>query len=100
LSEHDIEKTVTDWAKARGVVCLKYQPKGDVGWPDHIYIIPPYGTVVFIEFKKPGEEPTPIQQHRIDCIQGAGGNAYWVDSVDLAQSILRSEAESGPEEIR
>jgi hypothetical protein len=91
MTEADIEKKVTAWAKARGIVCLKYQPKGDVGWPDHIYVIPPNGRVVFIEFKKPGEEPTPMQQHRLYCIEGAGGNAYWADSVSKAITILEAE---------
>jgi hypothetical protein len=91
MSEDYIEKKVTEWAKARGIVCLKYQPKGDVGWPDHIYVIPPNGRVVFIEFKRPGEEPTPLQYYRINTIDQAGGNAYWADSVSKAITILEAE---------
>jgi hypothetical protein len=93
VSEADIEGKVTDWAKARGIICIKFQPKGDVGWPDHVFVVPPMGTTVWIEFKTPGEEPTPLQYYRIATINQAGGNAYWADSVELAQSILRSEAE-------
>jgi hypothetical protein len=88
LSEADIEGKVTRWAKKRDIICVKFQPKGDVGWPDHIYVIPPNGAVVFIEFKKPGEEPTPLQYYRIATINQAGGNAYWADSVGDAAAIL------------
>jgi hypothetical protein len=91
MTEADIEKKVTDWAKARGIVCLKYQPKGDVGWPDHVYIIPPRGTHVWIEFKMPGCTPTQLQHHRIDTINQAGGNAYWADSVGIAITMLEAE---------
>lgn len=87
-AEHCIEEKVCDWARSRGILPIKFTPKGEVGWPDHIFTVPPLGTTVWVEFKAPGEEPEPIQAYRIDEINKRGGNAYWVDSIDQGTEIL------------
>ena len=88
MSEKDIENAVVKWAAARDIICIKFTPKGDVGWPDHIFILPPHGLHVFIEFKAPGKEPTPIQQYRMTTINEAGGIAYWFDNAGGAIALL------------
>lgn len=40
------------------------------------------GKVVFIEVKRKGEEPEPLQKHRLNQINEKGIMAFWVDAVD------------------
>ena len=40
------------------------------------------GKVVFIEVKRKGEEPEPLQKHRLNQINEKGILAFWVDAVD------------------
>lgn len=45
-----------------GVRSLKLNVTGSTGWPDRLFFIPG-GRPLFIEFKRPGEEPGPKQLH-------------------------------------
>lgn len=88
MSEKGIEKAVVKWAEDHGIVCIKFTPKGDVGWPDHIFIVPPTGIHAWIEFKKPGERPTPIQDYRMQQIDDQGGVSAWTDTAESAIALL------------
>lgn len=46
--------------KELGVIGKKLNIDGDTGWPDFIFFIPG-GRPLFIEFKRPGQEPSPKQ---------------------------------------
>jgi hypothetical protein len=87
LREKDIEDRVCDWAKANGWWVRKFASPGKRSVPDRIFI--KEGRTVFIEFKRPGEEPTDAQWAEIDKIRAAGGHADWSDDIDLAKEILR-----------
>lgn len=76
--EKDIEKKLKLWAKARGIICIKYTPQGEKGWPDRIFVLP-RGTHVWLELKRKGEEPTPLQYYRLEQLRDQGAIAYWSD---------------------
>lgn len=56
------------------------------GVPDRIFIKD--GNVFFIEFKKLGEKPTPLQTHVISDINDHGGKVFVVDNVEILEEIL------------
>lgn len=89
--EKDIEKGVVRYAEAHNWIAIKFTPKGDVGWPDHIFVKD--GKTVWIEFKRPGEEPTPLQQYRMRHLRSHGALVYWVDNTTAGIAMLRSHVD-------
>lgn len=71
ILETDIEEWVVDQAALLGVPSLKLNLKGNRGWPDRIFLIPG-GRPLFIEFKRPGEEPRKLQQQRHRILRKLG----------------------------
>lgn len=64
MKESKIENDVSRRALYElGVASLKLNLRGNNGWPDRLYLIPG-GRPLLIEFKRPGEEPRPLQVHR------------------------------------
>ena len=61
LLEARIEEKATTYARSLGMLALKLNVKGQVGWPDYFYIY--NGGVLFIEFKSFRQKPRPIQEH-------------------------------------
>lgn len=59
MLEKDIEQKVVDHATSLGALYLKLNVRGQTGWPDRMFIYK--GTVLFVEFKLPGEVPEPHQ---------------------------------------
>lgn len=79
MKEHHIEGYLLDQVIAAGGFCIKLTPMGDNGWPDRLVILP--GNVIgFLELKRPGEEPTPLQLHRIERLAGLRCIAGWASS--------------------
>jgi hypothetical protein len=63
IKESRTEQDVRDMARVYGVEAMKLSIDGQNGWPDRMFLIPG-GRPLFIEFKKPGEEPEPLQKKR------------------------------------
>lgn len=90
--EVDIEDKVVAWAKKHKFLTPKVKFV-EAGYPDRLFISP-YGHTIFIEFKKPGEEPTPIQAHRLTELTKRGVPATWCDNVIEAIRILEASLET------
>lgn len=56
------------------------------GVPDRIFVH--QGRVLFLEVKRPGEKPTPLQEHEIGLLRSAGANADWCDSADRGRCLI------------
>ena len=83
MLEKDIERKVVAYAKSKGVLCFKFASPGNRGVPDRILI--KNGRVLFLELKRPGQQPTALQLHVIDQLLDAGVLATWADSFDAAK---------------
>lgn len=74
------ESTLEGWARKEaiksGARLWKLQPY-EVGVPDRLLALPD-GTCRFIEFKRPGENPTPIQLIRHDELRRMRHRVYVV----------------------
>lgn len=90
--EVDIEDAVVTWAKKRKFLTPKVKFV-EAGYPDRLFVSP-YGHTIFIEFKKPGEEPSPIQYHRLEELRKRGVPATWCDNVHEAIGILNAALET------
>lgn len=83
VRESTIEDRVVKWAKGRGILARKMNGLGNASWPDRMFVLP-NGVVAFVELKRPGEEPTPLQY---DCLQELIDRkqyATWTDDSDAA----------------
>jgi len=84
--EKSVEKWTCDRAAFLGCACLKLNVKGRVGWPDRLFLF--RGKVLFIEFKRLGENPTLIQQYVHAEIRAHGVSVEVVDNVGDAGRII------------
>ena len=60
MLERAIEAAFMRGMKKLGVEALKLNLQGNRGWPDRLVLLP--GRALFIEFKRPGEGPRPLQR--------------------------------------
>lgn len=84
--EIEIERPACDFAETRGWWESKFVSTNKRGVPDRIFIR--RGRVVFIEFKRPGEDATPQQQKRHREMRAHGAEVHVVDSLSEAKLIL------------
>lgn len=86
--EGKVRAPVLRWAKKHGVLHIRmHMGRGaSAGWPDDLFIKD--GRAVWIEFKRPGKAPTPLQTRRIEELRAAKAKAGWHDSADAAISEL------------
>lgn len=61
---------------------------GVSGTPDFLCCIA--GRFVGIETKAPGKKPSKFQEYRIKQINQAGGVAFWTDSLDYTEEMLKA----------
>lgn len=84
--ETAIERTVASYAESKGVLQLKLNVHGRVGWPDRLFIY--YGRAYFVEFKRPGEELRPAQRHIHAVLQRHRQHVFTVDTVVEGCAII------------
>jgi hypothetical protein len=88
MTEEQIENAVVLWAEDRGFLTPKVK-FAEKGWPDRLFLSP-FGHTIFIEFKRLGGEPDPIQAHRLKELTKRGIPAFCCDSVFSALRILQT----------
>ena len=88
-SEASLEQKCRGIAESRGFILLKI--KGSRGWPDRL-LLRSGGRVTWIEFKKPGEVPRPLQVYHLEQLRQRGYRAVWVDNVkDFLYELDRNQ---------
>jgi len=85
--EKAVEKKSCDVAKANGWFRRKLSSPGDRGVMDRIFI--KEGRAVFIEYKRVGEIPTPLQRQVAAEMLDHGAEVWWTDTVRGTKMILR-----------
>lgn len=94
LEKQHVENPTVDWAKKNGCkLVYKMSTQFTRDWPDRMFFIPG-GRPLIIEFKKPGEHPTPKQQKRIDELRELGYDVEVCDSKEEGIALVRSRLES------
>lgn len=85
--ESHLENAVVRWAEQHDILCLKFTPMGQRGWPDRIFMY--RGRVVLIEFKAEKEKPRLIQKVRLDILKHHKVPAIWSSNFDESVEFLR-----------
>lgn len=80
MLERDIEKKIGLYAKQQGCEWIKFTSPARRAVPDRL-ILGPGGVVGFLEIKRKGEKPTPLQMRELMRLRELGMNVGWVDNV-------------------
>lgn len=87
--ESEVEKELVRRAKALKWDSYKFVSPGRNGVPDRMFVYEG-GLVVFLEIKRPGAKPTPLQLYQISLLNAKGVQAGWVDNADDGIRLLES----------
>lgn len=85
MLEKELEKKFTEAVKKCGGIAFKFVSPGNAGVPDRLAILPG-GHIGFVELKREGEKPTPLQRRQQKRLKELG---CFVTVVDHAGDILR-----------
>jgi hypothetical protein len=90
--ENDLrDKVCYDALKHYGVRSLQINLRHDAGWPDRLFLTP--HTPVWQEFKRPGEQPRPLQLQRLAILVGLGYlqtvDDGWTSDYDIAMGRIK-----------
>ncbi len=94
LEGRHVEDPVVRYAKETyGITALKLSIRGHNSWPDRVFLFPkPW--LLFIEFKRPGEEPTDNQRDTHIIIEGLGYDIYVVDNKEEGCRLIDVQAKA------
>ena len=84
--ERKIESDVSEYSQRCGCMHLKLVMWGRIGWPDHLYLY--HGRVLFIEFKRAGEQPRKIQEYIHERIRKHGFDVVVVDNNADGRAVI------------
>lgn len=87
--ERKVQDPAVTYANNLGIRTIRmyFGPGIQTGWPDVFFLIPG-GRPLFIEFKAPGNVPTPKQERKILILKKAGYNVTWTDNLFQAKRII------------
>lgn len=84
--ESKVEKDIREYAEATGWWQAKFVSPSKDGVPDRVLIRG--GLVLWMEVKRPGEEPSAKQYLRMSEMKKHGANVCWVDNFESAKEWL------------
>lgn len=84
-----VQNPTVAWARAHGCRATKLQGPGNRSQPDYIFRIPG-GRPFLIEFKRPGEVPTPLQARTIGEWLADGYDVEVHDTKETAIAALKN----------
>jgi hypothetical protein len=85
-SEASIERKIVAFAQKNGWKVFKFVSPGNSGVADRLLVRE--GVVLFLEIKRPGEEPKPLQYKFLRDMRKQRVFAFWADSLADVKSIL------------
>ena len=87
ISEYKIEEHLVKAVKAHGGLCIKINTTSMTGLPDRLLLLP-RGKFAFVEVKRPGIKPRPIQVKRMNDLKQLGFQCYVLDSLKQINFII------------
>ena len=87
MRERDVERKLVGLVRDAGGLALKFVSPGMAGVPDRLLLFPG-GRLAFCEVKAPGENPRPLQAHRLEQLRRLGFKVYVVDSVEQIRELM------------
>ena len=87
MRESQIERPVCRFARDHGILVLKLAGPGLRGQPDRLFLKD--GKSAFVEFKRPGQRPTPLQMKWLEDLCREKFHATWIDDVEKGKEWIR-----------
>lgn len=87
MLEKEIEKQLVRQVQSLDGWCLKLTSPSMIGVPDRLILLPE-GRVAFVEVKRPGQKPRPIQVRRIKQLRELGFKVYVLDDSNEISRII------------
>lgn len=87
MLEKKIEQLVCDYAKSKGWLVYKFTSPARAAVPDRL-MISPEGKVVFVEFKREGQKPTPAQAREHQRLLNQKVLVFVVDNVNDGKAVV------------
>lgn len=88
MLERRIEQRLCERAKQHGGLAIKWVAPAFSGVPDRIVFLPG-GTIIFVELKRPGELPTPLQSRIHRMLTDLGADVRVIDSMEGVDELFR-----------
>ena len=92
VRERDIERKLRKRVEGMGGICWKFVSSVS-GVPDRL-ILMAGGRIVFVELKRPGEKPRPLQERQIRKIRKLGFRVEVIDSEQGIEELIKSLEET------
>jgi len=89
MREKQIEQKLVKEIKKLNGLCLKLTCTGFAGMPDRLILLPT-GRIGFVEVKRKGEKPRPIQISRHKILKSLGFKVYVLDDEKQTKEIIRN----------
>lgn len=86
-SEKLVERTLYNYTKEKGGLCIKLLTPFFQGLPDRLVLLPG-GKAVFVELKTTGEKPRKIQVLVMDKLRRLGFPVYVIDTCEKAKECV------------
>lgn len=87
MEEKRIEQKLVKEMKELNGLCLKLSCPGFAGMPDRLILLPT-GKIGFVEVKRKGEKPRPLQISRHRLLKALGFKVYVLDDEKQIKEII------------
>mgnify|MGYP001758873827 CR=1 FL=1 len=87
MLERTIEQTLVRETKKAGGIAPKLTSPGTAGMPDRLLILP-HGKICFVELKRPGQKPRPIQVRQMGRLTQLGCMVRTIDHPNQIQNLI------------
>ena len=87
MKEREIERKLVSAVKSRGGICPKFVSPGFDGMPDRVVLLP-HGKIGFVEVKRPGEKPRPLQTARHRLLRKLGFLVFVLDGEEQIGGMI------------
>lgn len=87
MREREIERKLVSAVKVRGGICPKFVSPGFDGMPDRVVLLP-HGKIGFVEVKRPGEQPRPLQTARHRILRKLGFLVFVLDGEEQIGGMI------------
>lgn len=87
MLEKEIERKLVRTVQMMGGKAVKIACPGYDGMPDRMILLND-GRMAFVEVKRPGQKPRPLQESRHRALRKLGFRVYVLDSMDQVGGII------------
>ena len=87
--EKDLEQKLVQLCKNNNIWCLKFTAVGTAGLPDRVLISYDTGAIGFLELKRTGEKPRPLQKYMMKQLRKFKQLVDWTDNYEGCEDFVR-----------